>query len=76
MSIYLIIQLLWESLMFTIIGRISATLAFLLSAYIMLGIFHVVPLVGYHVFGESLVRFLTQLAVIFFLIAAWAYWEI
>ncbi len=62
--------------MFTIIGRISATLAFLLTAYIFLGVFNLVPLIGYYILGESLIRFVTQLAVMFFLIAAWAFWEI
>ena len=62
-------------LMRLIIGKLAATVAFMLCAYIFMGMFYLVPLISHQIFGESLIRFLTQLAVVFFLISAWAYWE-
>lgn len=59
-----------------LIGKTAALIAFLILSYILLGMFQLVPLLSYQVIGESLLRFLTQIAVIFLLIAAWAYWEI
>tara|TARA_B110000879_G_scaffold204956_1_gene284683 strand:+ start:914 stop:1102 length:189 start_codon:yes stop_codon:yes gene_type:complete len=59
-----------------LIGKIAAVVAFLISSYVLLGIVELVPLLSYEVMGESLLRFSTQVAVVFFLVAAWAYWEI
>jgi hypothetical protein len=59
-----------------LIGKTAAIMAFLISIYIFLGMVQLVPLLSYQIIGESLLRFLTQVAVGFFLIAAWAYWEI
>lgn len=57
-------------------GIISASIGFLISFYIVLGMFHIVPLLNYYVFGETLIRFLTQIAIMCFLVTACAFWEV
>jgi len=57
-------------------GWIAGVLAIILTLYWVLGIFSLVPLKGYTIFGESFVRFLAANAVFCYLVAAWAFWEI
>ena len=58
------------------LGLLAAVMAILLSIYILLGMLHTVPLLGYTFFGETMLRLLTQVAVTLFLAAAWGFWEI
>lgn len=58
------------------VGWVAATMAALLTIYLCLGMFLIVPLTEYFLFGESLVRFVASCAVFNYLIAAWAFWKI
>jgi CBS domain containing-hemolysin-like protein len=69
-------RILKKNSMKNLIGGISAFLAIILSIVIFLGLLNIIPLISYHIFGETLLRFLTAVTVFFFLIAAWAFWQI
>jgi hypothetical protein len=58
------------------LGWIAAITAILLTVYLFLGIFLIVPLTEHFIFGESLLRFFASCAVLNYLIAAWAFWKI
>jgi hypothetical protein len=59
-----------------LIGSAVALVAILVCVYLVLGMLRLVPLVGYFVFGETLLRFMTQVCVGSFLLAAICFWEI
>jgi succinate dehydrogenase hydrophobic anchor subunit len=57
-------------------GTISAVLAITLSIYLMLMILNIAPVMDIHIFNESFIKFIAQLTVFFYLVAAWAFWSI
>lgn len=59
-----------------IIGIFCAITASCLFIYILLGMAMLVPMNSVSIMGHSLARFLAQIAVLFYLISAWAFWEI
>ena len=59
-----------------IIGIISAALASLLSIYIVLVILKIAPQFSISIFNESFIKFIAQLTVFFYLLAAWACWHL
>ncbi len=58
------------------LGWVAGSLAIILTVYLVLGLFSLVPLKEYYILGESVVRFLSGCAVFCYLLAAWAFWEI
>lgn len=59
-----------------IIGIISAALAGILSIYIVLVMLNIAPEISIYIFNESFIRFIAQLTVFLYLLAAWAFWHI
>jgi hypothetical protein len=59
-----------------IIGTISAALASILSIYIVLVIFNIAPEISIAIFNESFIKFIAQLTVFLYLLAAWAFWHL
>jgi len=59
-----------------LIGQLAAVITTLLCLYMLLGMAHLVPLMGIRVFGESLLRALASIAVLGCLISAWSFWEL
>jgi hypothetical protein len=59
-----------------IIGTISAALASILSIYIVLVILNIAPQISIGIFNESFIKFIAQLTVFFYLLAAWAFWHL
>jgi len=59
-----------------LIGKISASLAILFSIYILLMILNIAPGVGIFILHEPFIRFIAQVTVLLYLLAAWAFWHI
>ena len=59
-----------------LIGTISAVLAITLSVYLMLMIFNIVPIMDIYIFNVSFIKFIAQLTVFLYLLAAWAFWSV
>lgn len=59
-----------------IIGTISAVLAITLSVYLMLMILNIVPVMDIYISNVSFIKFIAQLTVFLYLIAAWAFWSV
>jgi len=57
-------------------GTISAVLAIILSIYIMLVMLNIAPVMSIYIFNESFIRFIAQLTVFLYLLAAWAFWRV
>lgn len=59
-----------------VVGSIAALLAAILSVYIVLLMFNIVPPLQIDLVKESYIRLIAQLTVAMYLIAAWAFWRI
>lgn len=59
-----------------VIGSVAACLALILSVYILLLILNIVPPLDVDLLKESYIRFVAQLTVFMYLLAAWAFWRI
>lgn len=59
-----------------LIGTISAVLAIALSIYLILMMLNIAPLMNVYIFNESFIRFIAQLTVFLYLLAAWAFWRV
>jgi len=59
-----------------LIGKVSASLAILLSAYILLMILNITPGAGIFILHEPFIRFIAQVTVLLYLLAAWAFWRV
>lgn len=59
-----------------VIGSVAACLALILSVYILLLILNIVPPLDIDLLKESYIRFVAQLTVFMYLLAAWAFWRI
>lgn len=57
-------------------GTISAVLAITLSIYLMLIMLNIAPVINIYTFNESFIRFIAELTVFLYLIAAWAFWRV
>jgi hypothetical protein len=58
------------------IGTVAAGLGAILSIYILLMMLNLAPGMNISIFNESLIRFIAQLNVLFYLLAAWGFWRI
>lgn len=58
------------------IGTVAAVLAIILSIYALLVILNLAPEMSISVLNEPFSRFIAQLSVLFYLLAAWAFWRI
>lgn len=59
-----------------IIGAVAAVLAIFLSIYIFLVVLSLAPVMNITIFNEPFIRFIAQLTVLLYLLAAWAFWRI
>ena len=59
-----------------LIGTVSAGLAAILSIYILLAMVNLVPGMNIFILHETFIRFITQMTVFLYLLAAWAFWRI
>jgi len=57
-------------------GTISAVLAIILSIYIILVMLNIAPAMNIYIFNESFIRFIAQLTIFLYLLAAWAFWRV
>jgi hypothetical protein len=57
-------------------GTISAVLAIILSIYIILVMLNIAPVMSSYIFNESFIRFIAQLTIFLYLLAAWAFWRV
>jgi len=60
----------------TIIGTVAAILAVILSIYILLVMLSLAPGMSISIFNEPFIRFVAQLTVLLYLLAAWGFWRI
>jgi hypothetical protein len=59
-----------------LIGTISAVSAITLSIYLILVMLNIAPVMSIYIFNESFIRFIAQLTVFLYLLAAWAFWRV
>lgn len=57
-------------------GKISAALAIILSMYVILMVLNILPSMIVSIFNESFIRFIAQITVFLYLLAAWSFWEV
>jgi hypothetical protein len=57
-------------------GTISAVTAITLSIYLILVMLNIAPVMSVYIFNESFIRFIAQLTVFLYLLAAWAFWRV
>jgi hypothetical protein len=60
----------------TLIGTVSAVLAAMLSIYILLLMLNIAHPMNLTIVKEEFIRFMAQLTVFLYLLAAWAFWRI
>lgn len=59
-----------------LIGTVAAVLAIILSVYTLLVILNLAPEMSISILNEPFIRFIAQLSVLLYLLAAWAFWRI
>jgi hypothetical protein len=59
-----------------LIGTVAAVLAIILSIYILLVMLNLAAGMSISILNEPFIRFIAQLTVLFYLLAAWAFWRI
>jgi len=57
-------------------GKISAVLAIILSMYVILMVFNILPAITVSIFNESFIRFIAEVTVFLYLLAAWSFWDV